>query len=263
MSDPKMRSLAARYSARAREYDTIWSPVIRPMSAPLFPRLPDPGSGVVVEVGCGTAILSEDVHAVWPDARIVGADLSEGMAAVASARVPALVADAALLPIRSESVAAAYVVFMLQHTPDPLAVIKEMGRVVKPGGTGATVTWAAADTFAGEEIFDELLNSLGAAAASETHRTTDLLDNEDKVRAAWSAAGFSAIETWTQQFEVPWTFESLVTTYGFCFRDRYVSLGDTQREVFLKELRARIDTLTADQRRWRDAAVFVIARKPA
>jgi SAM-dependent methyltransferase len=45
------------------------------------------------------------------------------------------VADASRLPLADDSVDALIVLEMLEHVPDPLGVVRELARVLKPGGT--------------------------------------------------------------------------------------------------------------------------------
>jgi ubiquinone/menaquinone biosynthesis C-methylase UbiE len=91
------------------------------------------GPGVCLEVGCGTGVHAERVRTLgWTP---VGADLSTGMLRHARGRLPAVRADAAQLPVRSGSVPA--VIAMMVHTdmPDYPAVLREVSRVLRPGGT--------------------------------------------------------------------------------------------------------------------------------
>jgi SAM-dependent methyltransferase len=91
-----------------------------------------PGRGLCLEVGCGTGVHAAQVGGLgWTP---VGVDLSGGMLAYAKQRLPIARADATRLPVRSASVPAA--VAMMVHTdmPDYPAVLREVGRVLRPGG---------------------------------------------------------------------------------------------------------------------------------
>jgi SAM-dependent methyltransferase len=91
-----------------------------------------PGAGVCLEVGCGTGTHAEQVRDLgWTP---VGIDLSAGMLRRAEGRLPAARADATRLPIRDGSVPA--VIAMMVHTdmPDYPAVLREVARVLRPGG---------------------------------------------------------------------------------------------------------------------------------
>lgn len=91
-----------------------------------------PGSGTCLEVGCGTGIHADRVRELgWTP---VGVDLSTGMLRHARGRLPAARADAERLPIRDASVPAA--ISMMAHTDMPgyPAVLREVARVLRPGG---------------------------------------------------------------------------------------------------------------------------------
>src|SRR5687768_11029294 len=93
-----------------------------------------PGASVV-EVGAGTGsflALFDDVAS-----QQIGIDLTPGMLAELTANHPrmgAVVADGARLPLRSRSVDLVTSAQTLHHMHAPLPVIREMRRVMAPGG---------------------------------------------------------------------------------------------------------------------------------
>jgi ubiquinone/menaquinone biosynthesis C-methylase UbiE len=100
---------------------------------------PSPGRQLL-DVGCGNG---DDVRAlaarVAPTGRVIGIDHTRTMIDKArAAGVPAgaefHVADAHELPFADASVDAARVERTLQHVADPVQVLAEMARVVRPGG---------------------------------------------------------------------------------------------------------------------------------
>ena len=62
------------------------------------------------------------------------------MTMVGSRPEGALLADAGDLPLEDESVDGAFCSNLLEHTPDPEAVIREIERVLRPGGWGY-ISW--------------------------------------------------------------------------------------------------------------------------
>jgi len=87
----------------------------------------------VLEVGCGTGLILERVSQFASDA--CGIDLSAGMLAKAASRGLAVAqASATELPIATASVDVAYSFKVLAHIPDIRAAMREMARVVRPGG---------------------------------------------------------------------------------------------------------------------------------
>jgi ubiquinone/menaquinone biosynthesis C-methylase UbiE len=106
------------------------------------------GAGhTVLEVGCGTgAVLRELAARVGRQGRVVGVDTSRTLIAAARRllrdhpyrrRLALRVADGTRLPFTEDRFDAAVAVTVLLHVADPLAVVKEMTRVVRPGGVVA------------------------------------------------------------------------------------------------------------------------------
>jgi ubiquinone/menaquinone biosynthesis C-methylase UbiE len=87
----------------------------------------------VLEVGCGTGLL---LHRTAQFAReAIGLDLSGGMLAKAQQRGLHVVQGSATeLPIATASVDVAYSFKVLAHIPDIAGALREMARVVRPGG---------------------------------------------------------------------------------------------------------------------------------
>lgn len=87
----------------------------------------------VLEVGCGTGLILERAARVAHHA--TGVDLSGGMLAKAAERGLSVVqASATALPIATASVDVAYSFKVLAHIPDIAGALREMARVVRPGG---------------------------------------------------------------------------------------------------------------------------------
>jgi len=110
-------------------------------------RLVEPVTGLVVDVATGpgsTALALADALAERPGAasRVVGTDLSEGMVATAVARaaeagianVSFRVAEAAHLPIDDGAADAVTCRIAAHHFPDVPAALREIVRVLRPGG---------------------------------------------------------------------------------------------------------------------------------
>ncbi len=87
----------------------------------------------VLEVGCGTGLL---LHRTSRFARhAIGIDLSGGMLQQAQARgLHVTQASATALPLATASVDVAYSFKVLAHIPDIQGALREMSRVVRPGG---------------------------------------------------------------------------------------------------------------------------------
>jgi ubiquinone/menaquinone biosynthesis C-methylase UbiE len=86
-----------------------------------------------LEVGCGTGLILDRVSQFASEAS--GIDLSGGMLAKAARRgLHVAQASATELPIATASVDVAYSFKVLAHIPDIAGAMREMARVVRPGG---------------------------------------------------------------------------------------------------------------------------------
>lgn len=100
--------------------------------------------GHVLEVGVGTGLSLPDYK---PNLDVTGIDLSPDMLDKAAERVERLglrrktllVMDAGRLAFDDDSFDAAAVMYVMTVVPDPAAVMAEMWRVLKPGGTAIVV----------------------------------------------------------------------------------------------------------------------------
>lgn len=95
----------------------------------------------VLDAGCGTGRALPALRAaVGGVGVVVGADLTAAMleAAVRAGRDRdgrLLLADVAALPLRSESLDAVFAAGLVAHLPNPAENLRELARVVRPGGT--------------------------------------------------------------------------------------------------------------------------------
>ncbi len=117
-------------------YDRAWRR--QAVAATALPR-----EGILLDVCTGTADLALEAARQFPDARIVGVDFSRPMIALGAAkiggarltdRVRLEVAQAEALPFADGSFDAVTVAFGLRNLPDRLPGLREMCRVLRPGG---------------------------------------------------------------------------------------------------------------------------------
>src|SRR2546423_9395843 len=89
--------------------------------------------GPVLDVGCGPGRAVGALRGDRPQRTVVAVDLSPGM--LAAAGPPAMVADAAALPVPDGSCGGVLAMHMLYHVPDPEAGVRELARAKASGGT--------------------------------------------------------------------------------------------------------------------------------
>ncbi|MFE6054584.1 class I SAM-dependent methyltransferase [Kitasatospora sp. NPDC056446] len=88
--------------------------------------------GTVFDIGCGNGMFANRLRRERPDLRVVGVDISAGI--LAEMEKPVLVADAQALPFADDSADAVLALHMLYHVGDIQATIKDLARVLRPGG---------------------------------------------------------------------------------------------------------------------------------
>ncbi len=132
-------------------YDEIYVPrIFIPWARLLLERAAlRPGEAVLdIATGPGT-VARLAAEQVGPQGRVVGADFSEAMIAIAkakpqtagAARIEYVVSPAAPLPVEDAVFDVVTCQQGLQFFPDRAAAIREMHRVLKPGGRVAAAVW--------------------------------------------------------------------------------------------------------------------------
>lgn len=113
--------------------------------------------GRLLDVACGTGIVTRRLAAGRPGLRVTGADLTHAMARLAVSRLPGAVvrADCRRLPVRDqafEAVATIWLLHLLQGPEDARAVVTECARALRPGGVYITTVDKAAAHDVGSDI---------------------------------------------------------------------------------------------------------------
>ncbi|MEU6863395.1 class I SAM-dependent methyltransferase [Streptomyces sp. NPDC046876] len=94
----------------------------------------------VLDAGCGTGRALPALRAaVGPAGTVLGADLTPQMLTAAQqagrdADGALLLADVSRLPLRDAAIDAVFASGLIAHLPDPAANLRELARVVRPGG---------------------------------------------------------------------------------------------------------------------------------
>lgn len=128
------------FTARAADWDARF-PDDGPAYAAAIGELGLRDGDRVLDAGCGTGRALPPLRAaVGPSGVVVAADLTPAMlaAAVRAGRHrdgQLLLADVAALPLRTESLDAVLGAGLIAHLPNPAENLRELARVVRPGGT--------------------------------------------------------------------------------------------------------------------------------
>lgn len=113
--------------------------------------------GTLVDIGCSTGYLLEDVVAAFPTVHAFGVDLVASGLGKAHTRLPdvrLLQADACAIPIGDRSVDAVVSANLLEHVPNDVRVLQECARILKPAARAVIVVPASPDTY---DYYDRFL----------------------------------------------------------------------------------------------------------
>jgi ubiquinone/menaquinone biosynthesis C-methylase UbiE len=182
------------FEARAADWDARF-----PDDGPAYAAAVD-GLGLrtgdrVLDAGCGTGrALTPLRAAVGASGVVLGADLTPAMleAAVRAGRDRdglLLLADVAALPVRTGSLDAVFAAGLIAHLPRPTENLRELARVVRPGGLLALfhpIGRAALAARQGRQITPDDLRAeanLGPLLAGSGWRMTSYVDEDSRFLA--------------------------------------------------------------------------------
>ncbi len=266
-----MTDQTERYDRISAGYERWWAPVLRPSTAALLdllaPALAAPGT-VALDVGAGTGNLTLAALARWPDLRVTAADVSSEMLAVLAgaaderlvdgrARLTTRAAPAAELPDPDATYDVAMASFVLQLVPNRAKALRELRRVLRPGGRIGHVTWLEdRRPFAPDRIFDALLGEAGYDEEPAEARHGDI-PSAPIAAGELRHAGFRAVTAEPSELAFAFSVESYL---GFLTEFDEETLFDEmprrERQRFLATLRERLMRLSEEELTFRAPIVY-------
>ncbi|MET9800245.1 methyltransferase domain-containing protein [Streptomyces sp. NPDC006368] len=182
------------FTARAADWDSRF-PDDAPAHAAAVAELGLRPGDAVLDAGCGTGRALPPLRAaVGPSGTVVGVDVTPAMlaAAVRAGRDGSgalLLADVARLPLRDGVLDAVFGAGLISHLPRPAEDLRELARVVRPGGQLALfhpIGRAALAARQGRRITDDDLRAepnLRALLAGSGWRMVSYADEDDRFLA--------------------------------------------------------------------------------
>ena len=223
----------------AAAYDRVADPQAR-WGATVLDRLPLDGDERVLDAGCGTGRVTEQLLARLPRGRVVALDASPAMLAEARKRLAAFgdrvaYVEANLLrPLPIDGKVDAVLSTATFHwVPDHDALFVNLAAVLRPGG------WLVAQCGGAGNIATLLRVAIDVAPDfSREHN----FQTAEATRARLEQSGFTAIQTWLSgeptRFEPGEPFEAFLETV--CLRTYLDRLPEDARVPFVQEVAARM-----------------------
>jgi SAM-dependent methyltransferase len=172
-------------------------------------------------------------------------------------RFTGIVSFAAEMPLADASFDLAMSSFVLQLVPNRAKALREIRRVLRPGGRFDYVTWLVDERrFPPDRIFDALLDEFGFEDEEEPPRIGDIPSVERAI-SELRHAGFRDVTASRAMLDHPYTVESYIALLTeFDEVSLFDEMDRRDRRRFLARLRERLMALAPDELHFRVAIVY-------
>lgn len=130
---------------------------VQSLTGHFLPRGGNAAAPVVLDVGCSSGFVLEEIRAALPNAALIGSDYILPPLEKLAARlpgVPLLQFDLRRSPLPDACVDAVTALNVLEHIDDDRAALREIARILRPGGIAHIEVPAGPDCY---DIYDEQL----------------------------------------------------------------------------------------------------------
>lgn len=267
MSEPTLQAQIDE----AHAYEALFVPALFGQWAPKVANAAQiqPGQRAL-DVGCGTGIVARDIASrIGSEGRVVGIDPSPGMLAVAKQLAPAVEWREGLaesLPFPDQSFEAVVSQFALMFFTDRREALREMLRVLTPGGRLAVAVWDSLENIPAYASEVALLERIAGQQAADALRAPFVLGNRKDLAALFLEAGVAAADITTHHGTAQ--FPSIRTMVEADLRGWLPVMGVILTEDLIGRIlqdaeQALNSYATADGRAaFHLSAQFVVAKKP-
>ena len=199
----------------------------------------------VLDVACGTGALTlAAAKRVGQGGSVAGLDANPEMLTVArrkSTQIEWMEGKAETLPLPDNSFDAVVSQFGFMFFEDKAQALREMMRVLRPGGAMAVAVCDAVERSPGYAAFARLLDQLFGNRVGDAFRAPFALGDPDQLRALCREAGIANAEVTRHHCDVCFdSIEALVSTERACVWTLGGVLGDDEFARLLDESRTAL-----------------------
>lgn len=244
------------FDVAAEAYDSFMGRYSRPLS-PQLADLASVGPGQrVLDVGCGTGVLTGELVSRVGTAAVIAVDPSESFVTATRDRFPGVdvrLAPAEALPLADGAVDAALAQLVVHFMRDPVGGLAEMRRVTRSGGVVAACVWDHGGHQGPLRLFWQTARELDPDADDESGLAGT---REGQLEALFVSAGLREVEASALTIRIAHpTFESWWEpfTRGVGPAGSYLAQLDEARRATLRNACRRVirsEPFTVDAVAW-------------
>lgn len=212
----------------------------------------------LLDIACGTGVVARLAAQRGHAGRLVGIDLNTAMLAVArtkSSTIEWIEGSALDLPFEANTFDLVLCQLGLQFFPNRPPALKEMVRVLKPGGRVGLSVYSAIEQTPAAHAFVQSLDKYLGSESSRTKRSEHLSCTAREVGAWASRAGFDAVNvvTVTKQITFPSMldyvrFQLTATPMAALLKEKDAAEGDRVIRSISADAASRLDPSMMDGR---------------
>lgn len=182
-------------------YDRYLGPVLfKPAAADMVARIPHVEGGTVLELACGTGIVTQKLRSVLPEStKIVATDLSPAMLSIARTKLQDAAAiefrevDAQALPFGDRSMDVVVCQFGVMFFEDKDKAMREIFRVLVPNGLAIFSAWDAIEHNLTALLTQEVMQHRFAPDPPKFYDVPFGYYDRAEIRRLLTSAGFSDV----------------------------------------------------------------------
>jgi len=179
-------------------YENFWQSQLKPAQDLMLQVTALRSGEKLIDIACGTGLVTfPAAEMIGPKGFVLATDISDGMVKKGkelaeqknyhNVRFERM--DAEELAVADAEFDVALCALGLMYFPDPVKGLKEMYRVLKPGGRASAAVWGQRDNCGWSEVFE----IVDKRVSSEVCPMFFNLGNRDVLKRSFEAAGFSNV----------------------------------------------------------------------